>query len=473
MTNENNPMTHPLPHQQALIDQFFDETMVRGYVAQWDVGLGSVWTVALLIKRFTAANPACRVLVLSPKMLTYQTHYHLESVGLQTDLVDRFRFRAMEDTAPSSEPVWREGGIYLLGTDFAKQDDIATSLCSVEWDLLIVLESHQIRGKKEQMVKRLVKKSPRLRVILWTLPGVGDLPKLGIEPWKHSTVRQNEVVDAKGRRIFDLPAPVVRVVEVARDPAEGRLRDAVAEVLQLLNLAKDPQRILGMIIENSMHSSLAALEEVLRRTRNSLAHGKVAMIPNFDDDDETDVDNVPSLEPADNSALLAALQKCLTEIESISDDTKLDKLARMLTNDGKDGIVPRSSCILTKYSSTLDYVYSALDELGFATIALRATKDFDFKLQEIEECKKYEGILISTIAALEGISLPNIESLVLYDLPSSPLVLRQILGRFQRYGRAVPLTISVFSDQVRIDMLRDILRENSGKITEGGDTPAA
>lgn len=472
MTNENNPMTRLLPHQQALIDRFFGDLTVRGHVARWDAGLGSVWTVALLIKHFAAANPARRVLVLSPKMLTHQTHYHLASVGSESDLVDRFRFRAMEDTASSSEPIWRQGGIYVLGTDFAKQDDIATSLCSVEWELLIVLEAHQLHGQKEQLVKRLVEKSPRIRVLLLTLPGGESLPKFGIEPWEDSTVRQNEVVDAEGRRIFDLPTPVFRVLEIEPNPAECRLRAAVAELLQLLDSAKEPQRILGMIIENSMHSSLAALEEVLRRARNALAHGRTVIIQHFYDDDESDADNIPSIEPSEDSSLLVALQKCLTEIESISDDSKLEKLAQMFRDEGTDGIAARSACILTKYGSTLDYIYSSLDDVGFVTFALRASKDFDVKIQEIEEFQEHEGILISTLAALEGLSMPNVNSLILYDIPQSPLVLRQILGRFQRFGRTVPLTIHVFSDQKGIDVLSGILLEGGGKTIAGGVTTA-
>lgn len=459
------------PHQQALVDRFFDDPTVRGHVARWDVGLGSVWTMALLIKRFVTANPAGRILVLDARKFTAQIHYNLTTAGLDADLVDRFRFRTMEDTVSSSEPIWREGGIYVLGTDFAKQDDIANSLCAVEWDFLILPDAHQIRGQKELLVKRLVEKSTKIRVLMLTVPGGGDLPQFGIECWNDSTVRQNEVVDAAGRRIFDFPNPVLNVIEIPSDPSERRLRDAVAELVLLLRSGDEPQRILGMVVESSIQSSLPALEEVLRRTRNPLAHGRVAIFQPHDDlDDETDVDNVQSLNPTDNLALLGALQKCLTEVESISADSKMEELKRLLEEVQETGVFPRSTCIVTRYLSTLTYVHTALDELRFVTFALKGSMDFDERLEVLEESRMNDAILISTAAAMEGIGMPEVKTLIMYDLPQSPLAMRQILGRFQRFGRSLPLTIYVFSDQKGIDVLREIILDTSGGTTAGGVT---
>jgi len=43
----------------------------------------------------------------------------------------------------------------------------------------------------------------------------------------------------------------------------------------------------------------------------------------------------------------------------------------------------------------------------------------------------------------EGINLSQVEKLVLYDLSTSKLKLEQIYGRFQQFGRTVPLKLSV------------------------------
>lgn len=50
---------------------------------------------------------------------------------------------------------------------------------------------------------------------------------------------------------------------------------------------------------------------------------------------------------------------------------------------------------------------------------------------------------MATRAVLEGINLSDVTDVVFYDLPDSERVLRQILGRFDRFGRTSQLTIHV------------------------------
>ena len=172
-----------LPHQQALLDKFFAEPASSGHAALWEPGLGAVWTTGHLIRNFLLFKPTSRVLVLSPKAVAVQMEFHLAYIGVTAQLMDRFRYREMQDGSSSGTALWREGGVFILGVDFAKQDDVATSLLTVPWSLLVVLEAHQVRGQRERIVRRLVESSPGVRVLLLTMPGVKDLPKFGIECW--------------------------------------------------------------------------------------------------------------------------------------------------------------------------------------------------------------------------------------------------------------------------------------------------
>jgi ERCC4-related helicase len=463
MTNENAPQKPLLPHQQALIDQFFNNPTVRGYAVQWDVGLGSVRTIAHLIKKFAVANPSGRVLVLSPKVLTAQAHYHLAAVDLHANLVDRFRFRAMEDQVSPSGTIWHEGGIYVLGTDFARQDDITASLCTVQWDLLIIQEAHQIRGQKEYFVKKLVESSPAIRVVLLTLPCVDNLPQIGIENWKITTTRMNGVIDSVGRRVFDLPTPILRSIEIQSDAAECRLREAVANVVQLLNHFGPSSKLLVASIENSMQSSLSALEEVIRRLRNRLLHESLETFQEANSpDDETDEKDLLRLDAADNGALLNALDRCLVELDSISEDSKLKALTHLLMEAKNRNDSPGSTCILTKFLSTLAYIQTALDELGFATFVLHGSQSVGERFQVLEDFHKQEGILIASQGLMEGLNMPGVESLIMYDVPKSRLLLQQILGRFQRYGRSTALKVDVINDPYGTDLLNAVIRETIG-----------
>lgn len=463
-----------LPHQQGLLDHFFEEPASRGHVVRWDTGLGVSFATAHLIKNLLAVKPTSRVLVLSRKDLAIQTKYLLASIGVGAELVDRFRYREMQDATSSGTVVWREGAVFILGMDFAKQEDIASNLCSVPWTLLVVPEAHQLRGQRECVVRELVASSPQVRVLLLTMPGVDDLPKFGIGPWTESTVRQADVVDAAGRRIFDLTPPVVRSIEFQPDASEQRLMNTVTEVVQLLATANGTTGPLVSIFENSIQSSLPALEEVVRRLRNHLAHGNFDGFKSVEEqDEETDADDVPPLPPVNNRKLLEALDKCLAELDSLTADSKLKALTQLLMHAKTNGTLPRSMCILTKYRATLFYIQTALEELGFAAYILHGTLPFDERSHAVHGFQEHGGILLATTALMvEGFSMPQVDSLVMYDLPRSQLMLQQILGRFQRFGRTVPLTIDVINGGEAMEVLGQILSANAGD-RQRGNSPMA
>lgn len=458
--NSDTQSSRPLlPHQQALLDEFLSDQASSGHAALWEPGLGAVWTTGHIIRKFRLIQPTGRVLVLSPKALAVQTEYHLASIGVAAQLVDRFRYREMQDGSSADNALWREGGVFILGMDFAKQDDVATSLRTVPWSLLVVLEAHQVRGQRERIVQGVVESSPGVRMLIFTLPGVKDLPQFGIKRWTESTVHQVDVVDASGRRIFDLPQPDVRLFELPQDAFEQRLMNTVSEVVQLLAPAKRTQGLLASIVKLSAQSSLSALEEVLRRLRHRLAHGTVDTLQSVDEhDDETDADELPLLPPAENRALLEALNKCLEELDSLAGDSKLKWLTQMLVDAKTRGKLAHSICVLVHYRATLFYVQTALEELGLATYVLHGALSFDARFEAVRNFQERGGILLATTALMtEGLNLAKVESLVLYDCPRSRLMLQQVLGRFQRFGRTEPLTIDVINGGEAIELFGENL----------------
>jgi len=473
MTDGRTPSDALLPHQQALVDRILNDPTVRGYVAEWEAGLGGSLAIAHLIRGFVSANPTCRVLVLNRRVLTSQTEHQLASVGLSSDLVDRFRFRAMEDAATASEPIWQEGGVYIVASEFAIQKDIASSLQSVSWDLLIIYETHQLRGQFERLVANLVNESPAIRLLWMTFPTGQSFPDFGIDPWVKSTVRLGDVVDAAGHRIFDFPSPEVTLIEVPPNPTEESLREAVAELVRRLDSKNNRQRVFKMVLERSMQSSLSALEGILRRLRNRIVHEGVSTLSvTVDSDEESGSEDDRLLLPTGTHEILVVLEKCLAEVDSISADPKFEQLKRLLIDIHEGGVFPRSTCVVTAYLSTLSYVETALDDLGFITFSLKGSSDFGERLEQLEECRENDGILLASVSALEGLSLPEIKTLIMYDVPQSPLATQRILGRFQRLGRAAPLNVFVLGEQTGIGSFREILLRGGDPGDVGLDTAA-
>jgi superfamily II DNA or RNA helicase len=273
----------------------------------------------------------------------------------------------------------------------------------------------------------------------------------------------NGVIDSVGRRVFDLPTPILRSIEIQSDAAECRLREAVANVVQLLNHFGPSSKLLVASIENSMQSSLSALEEVIRRLRNRLLHESLETFQEANSpDDETDEKDLLRLDAADNGALLNALDRCLVELDSISEDSKLKALTHLLMEAKNRNDSPGSTCILTKFLSTLAYIQTALDELGFATFVLHGSQSVGERFQVLEDFHKQEGILIASQGLMEGLNMPGVESLIMYDVPKSRLLLQQILGRFQRYGRSTALKVDVINDPYGTDLLNAVIRETIG-----------
>jgi hypothetical protein len=443
--NGENKVARPLlPHQQALVDRFFAAQSARGHVVRADVGLGSSFATAHLIKRFLETQPDARILVLSSKVLQAQTQHVLIEIGVRAETVDRFRFREMQDAAGSDEMIWPEGRAFILGMDFAKREDIARSLCAVAWTLLVLPEAHQVAGLRESFVQRLVATSPEARVLLLTSSGMGDLPTFGIKPWEEIRWSRADVVDAQGEPIFRQPRAKVESFAFHLDAQEQQLPEELAALVRLLTATGAIPAPLSAIFMRSMYSSPAALEELLRRLRSRVISREAEFsTPTAESEDETDADELPSAIQFDRERLLEAVNSCLALLDALVTDSKMAVLWELLSEAHGSGEMPRSMCILTEYRATLFYLQETLEGIGLDPSILHGAMSFDERGHVIDKFDKDGGVLVATIATIKGLALPRVETVVLYDLPRDPIALEQIYGRFQRFGRSAPLTFQL------------------------------
>lgn len=433
-----------LPHQQALVDQFFADPTVRGHVVRADVGIGSSFATAHIIKRFLESRPDARILVLSPKVLQAQTQHVLSDIGVRAEAVDRYRFREMQDAAVNDDTIWPAGRAFILGTDFAKREDIARSLCTVPWTLLVVPEAHQLTGLREDVAKKLLSSSPEVRVLLLTVSGLGHIPTFGIQPWKEIKWRRADVVDAQGQPICRQPPTKIETFGFQLDAQEQRLRTELMGLVGLLAVSGAMPTPLTSIFVRSMSSSPAALEEVLQRMRSRMSHRDAEVFSSDEEiDDETDTDELPSAIHDDREELAKTLDSCLALLDALGTDSKMAVLWELVSEAQALDEMPRAMCILTEYRATLFYLQEALEGLDLDPCILHGAMSFDERAHAIRRFSERGGVLIATTAMTTGLNLPQVETAVLYDLPRSPLELEQIYGRFQRFGRNAPLVVQL------------------------------
>jgi SNF2 family DNA or RNA helicase len=239
----------------------------------------------------------------------------------------------------------------------------------------------------------------------------------------------------------------LELIEFQENAAEQQIQVKVDEIGKVLGDSERAAFLYRSILLRSLASSPAALEDCLRTLRNQLAHGNFENVVM----EEDEVSELESPEPPlrfsceSGQLLIRSLEDCLVNLESNSLDSKLDafveKVARL-----RDNKQTSPMCILTEFRATLFYLESQLQEMGFDPLLFHGTMSYDERENTVNEFKQSGGILLATNAGMEGLSLAEVESLFLYDIPWDPRRLQQVCGRFQRFGRRAPLNVYLLSD---------------------------
>jgi hypothetical protein len=461
---ENSPDL--LPHQAAFIEQFFADPSKRGHRLQSDVGLGTSYTVVHLIKRALEREAYTRVVLFAPKALLTQMRDMLTSNRVDAEVVDRFRYRELQDAAPMGNAVWSTSKAFLLSLDFARQADIAGSLAAVPWNLVVVLEAHLLRGSREELVRQLLASSPDLRILLiGPPPDVQDLATVrnqssivgiaapvwemavapfGLDDLQKTTWRRTEVLDHAGKRLFVQSTRGLEVIQFQQEPAERQVHEAFQKAAGVVRSTDGSASPLADILLRALSSSPLAAECVVRRLQNRVGHtvAEIADTQN-EQDDATDADEINLIPDERNSGLIEVLNDCLIGLESLSADSKLNALVQRLVAWQRRGSLTESICVLTEYRSTLFCLQTELEQVGVHSYLLHGLMNFDERSRTILEFKERGGVLVATSAIATGFALPFLDVLIFYDLPRSSLILRQLLGHFDCFDRTTPLDVKV------------------------------
>jgi ERCC4-related helicase len=177
----------------------------------------------------------------------------------------------------------------------------------------------------------------------------------------------------------------------------------------------------------SSEMRLRSFYSILKEHRNLIAHGRKG--------DERFTDDLQAIE-----VLLQRLEFAFDLIEAQENDPKLEAVTVRLKQIPKDG----GRIVLTTNSrATGQYLAASLrpmfENVHVVSSAVAAAER-DWAIQNF---RSNGGILITSVAMLEGIDLGDADILVPYDLPSNVERARMLLGRFLRLGRSNELTILI------------------------------
>ncbi len=455
-----------LPFQVEFIKGFVQDDSPRTHVLRATPGSGVSRTVAAVVEVLRRSGEAKNVLILAPLAIAHQMVFVLKERAVVSQLVDRYRYRELEANTTSGHLPWERGGAFVLGIDFAKQEDVRSGLLATRWDLVVVMNSSRFSGGRSELVNSFVSHNRNYRLLLTETLMSAENASLQISDaaltmWTFADLRSWD-----GEPLFSPLRPTVRTIFYSLTAEERQLRVRVSSMADLMLLKGSAgSSFRSALIQKAALSSPAVLESHVRHLRNSLVRG--VNEPVFEDEAVEESVDTHSEEIAD---VLPRVVEILQSLEELGHDTKLEVLVEELR--GRSQFAPKNTqvCIFTRYLSNVAYIEAALSELALPIFGYHGSLSFETRDMTLREFKQTGGVLIGTPLLSDGVELPEVDLLVLYDVLDNRNSLLQIYGRFDRFARTKPLEIWVLQAEEDaqtgglkvVQLLDEMLREQAG-----------
>jgi len=501
-----------LPHQiEAVYMKMLPQPRLRFLLAD-DPGAGKTIMAGLLIKELKLREAIERVLILCPSPLTIQWQDEmLRWFGESFDII----FSAV-DQQQLTNP-WQRFNQVVASIDYAKQDEVRERIWQQRWDLIIIDEAHKCsaytkksstRGDEAEKTKRYqlaehLTAQPAGHVLLLTAtPHHGDddrfahfirlldpdlfpephrlagrsgeirrdILSLGPDcPWALRRLKE-DLKDLQGHRLFpdrhahtitfklnrdeyDLYKSVTAYINEFLPQASGRKKASVALARTVLQrrLASSTMAIFESIRrrlekQQTLLEELEQLTPAQRARRLAQLQGRLTDTEQEEDDlDESERDHLTdeftaALELDQLRAEIAALQELLARARRVRDqgaDSKLTALQECLKRaefheltDGRGKLL-----IFTEHRDTLNHLRHNLEKWGYTATEIHGGMNPHERRRAQEDFRTTKQICVATEAAGEGINLQFCRLMINYDLPWNPTRLEQRLGRIHRIGQ--------------------------------------
>jgi superfamily II DNA or RNA helicase len=500
-----------LPHQiEAVYMKMLPQPRLRFLLAD-DPGAGKTIMAGLLLKEMKLREAIERILILCPAPLTIQW---------QDELLRWFGepFEVIFSAVDQQQLVnpWQRATQVIASLDYAKQEDVRERIWQQRWDLIIVDEAHKCsaytkrssgRGdevektRRYQLVERLAADADHL-LLLTATPHHGDddrfshfvrlidpdlfpeptrigerageirrdILSLGEDcPWALRRLKE-DLRDIDGQRLFpdrhahtvtfrlnheefNLYKAVTAYINEFLPQASGRKKQSVALARTVLQrrLASSTQAIAESIRrrfekQETLLDELESLSPAQRTKRLAQIQGRLTDAEQDEDDlDDAERDLLTdeyttAVELDQLRAEIAALRDLLAQARRVRDhasDSKLtalrDCLAKAEFNELKDG--RGRLLIFTEHRDTLTHLLDHLTRWGYSTCQIHGGMNPHERKRAQEDFRTSRQVCVATEAAGEGINLQFCRLMINYDLPWNPTRLEQRLGRIHRIGQ--------------------------------------
>lgn len=511
----------PLPHQLYALERAMSTNQVR-YLFADEVGLGKTIEAGLVIRELKLRGIAKRILVIAPKGLTSQwqsemlLHFNEAFAIAEPSELEAIAKWSGEDNA------WRTSDQVVCPLDSVKPlakrrgwsaERIANynrqrfeDLITAGWDLVIVDEAHRMGGSTDEVARyrlgaAIADASPHLLLLSATphsgktdqflrlmqllnreaFPNEASVTKEAVAPYVVRTEKR-VAIDNDGKPLFKPRQTRLLGVEWQdRHQSQRLLYEAVTEYVRhgYNQARKNKQSHIGflmVLMQRLVASSTAAITATLNRRLDALQLPipQLALIPEFDINDITDLDGQTQLDQLidwpgwrSEKAEVEALLRLAENAMSIP-DAKLESLLEHIYKIQQEDSDPDLKVLIfTEFIPTQAMLAEYLRARGFSVATLNGQMALDDRLKAQEDFAGGARILVSTDAGGEGLNLQFAHVVINFDMPWNPMRIEQRIGRVDRIGQkhVVRALNFILKDTVEY-RVRDVLEQKLAAIAE-------
>jgi hypothetical protein len=316
--------------------------------------------------------------------------------------------------------------------------------------LVIVEEVHQYGRARWTLLKTILKEECFKRVLMMTAtPELKPIAAL-LKGVPRTEWRLPDLEGWDGKRLF--PDRQIRLSTVAyrRSDAEIELLKNLVALTSVLSPNSAGQLTRRILLKQASSSPLA-LEQTIRRLRNSLAHGvsdflSLPGIEALDEDVEADTSSASSRTIwQDRAAAFAALTNLIEQTESLTTDRKREAFEALLARLRVEGrsATPRT-CVFSVARATANFLRSTVAGRGNKAWLLTSDQTAGELQVSLQGFMNEGGVLVCTAIALQGFDLRGVEAFVHYDPPGSAAEMHV------RVSRGVDATHYLLKDESKV-----------------------
>lgn len=451
-TSKIDPLPFQLEDFIALLTDVESEGGLQAMLS-YETGLGKTIVAGLVIKEIMLRKRDANMVVIATPMGVPQWRAELEQkfgIRVKVESMDTLKNRL--GNLKELEPRWDLVVVDELhrATPGNKRYEL------IKWvrehtDNFLALTATPHDGKHDHFIGRLQLINP----------AVDESNYRGFLERHNYRRLKREVEGLKGEKLFPYGVES-RSVDVDLSNEERDFYQAVEDyVRKQYNMAFNTNNrkygliatVMGRIASSSVKAGISAMQRRKVRLLQKVAENanqddlldRVRDYLNGDSDEEFDdiADDVLSIAPGAGGEL-DAIDQIIELGEKVGMDSKVERLKEIISSHTSRG---DKVVVFTSFVETAEYLHSIIPNSQIATGKMLP----DERRANMDEFLRSGSVLIGTEVIGESLNLQRANVVINYELPWSPVVFIQRVGRVYRYPMVKPIFVHSFSSELRVE----------------------